>query len=585
MSAANNSPFESNTTDLTEQSQHRRRWLRVGFWIIAVILGFAHAWADRHYLENTDAMSYLDVAEAYLRADWGAAINTYWGPLYSWLTALVFLLVKPAPYWKFALLHLVNFTIYLIAFGCFDCLINQLIHYQRSRHNELITAGLINLPGWAWLALGYPLCLWSLLYLVKIREESPDMLVAAAVFLAGSIVLRMLRHPGNWVLWVLLGVTLGLGYLSKAVMLPVSLAFMAVTLFLNGGFRKGVPRVIIVGIAFLIIAGPFIFAMSRSKGRLTFGESGRLNYLWAIDGIKDHWQGDTPGYGLPKHPTRKVFDKPGIYEFGEPISGTYPVWFDPTYWYEGSVTRFSFRGQLRALGRNAQVYYELFGYGVHYGLLLSLLILYLISGRRWMVLHDLTPYWFLIVLALAGMGIYSLINVQGRYIAPFLVLLWLALFSAVRLPNSRESHRLISITVVALMTTMLLTIAGSSIREVRATASYLLLGEDRSSHEQWQVAEDLQQIGVTAPDRVAVIGNSGRSFWAYLAGLRIVAEIPRDSVAGFWAADGTVKNKVFNTFAGTGAKVIVTESPPPGTDMTGWKQLGNGTHYYYSLAK
>jgi hypothetical protein len=548
-------------------------------------LGFAHAWADRHYLENADAMSYLDIAEAYLRGDWVSAVNTYWGPSYSWLTALAFRILKPSPYWKFATLHIVNFVTYLLAFATFDCLLQQLIRSHRERQPELRSAGLVSLPSWCWLALGYPLCLWSLLYLIKVREESPDMLVAASVFLACCLVLKIRQHPGKWLLFILLGVTLGFGYLSKAVMLPLSIIFGIVALVLVGNVRKAVPRVLVMAIAFLVIAGPFIYAMSRSKGRITFGESGRLNYLWSINRIQLHWQGNSLGHGRPAHPTRKLFDKPEAYEFGEPIRASYPVWYDPTYWFEGSVPRFNFRGQLGSLANSVAAYYELFSWGVPYGLLVVVLTFYVVGRRQWLLLNDLRDQWPLIVPALAGMALYSVVSVQGRYVAPFMVILWLALFSAVRPPATRESQRLISATTIILTVAMVITIVGSSNRELRATVSYLIAGEDRQSHEQWVVAENLKTIGVTAPDRVAVIGDSGRSFWAYLAGLRIVAEVPIRSVGDFWAADDTTRQRVCEAFAGTGAKVIVTERPALGTDMTGWKQIGNTTHYYYLLTK
>src|SRR5438093_6515230 len=93
-------PIESETS-ITQARDHRLRWWRVSFWIMAVTLGFVHVWAGHHFLGNADALSYLDVADAYLRRDWHTALNSYWSPLYSWLLALAFLIVKPSPYWKF----------------------------------------------------------------------------------------------------------------------------------------------------------------------------------------------------------------------------------------------------------------------------------------------------------------------------------------------------------------------------------------------------------------------------------------------------------------------------------------------------
>ncbi len=273
--------------------------MEIAFGLIAVVLGFCHVWADHHYLSNADAMSYLDIAEAYLRKDWHTAVNAYWSPLYSWLIALA-LLLKPSSYWKFAVVHLVGFAIYLFALGCFAFLVQELVHFNRNRKDALLAGGLVMLPGWALVALGYPLFIWSSLYLIDVPLESPDMLVAAFVYLACGLLLRMRRQPLKWVPFVFLGAALGFGYLAKSVMLPMAIVFLAASLFSIGNLRRSLPRVAVAVALFLLIAVPFVFAISRAKGRLTFGDTGKLNYLWSINQIPvPHWQGELPGYGKP----------------------------------------------------------------------------------------------------------------------------------------------------------------------------------------------------------------------------------------------------------------------------------------------
>lgn len=559
--------------------------MEIAFCLIAVVLGFCHAWADHHYLSNADAMSYLDIAEAYLRRDWHTAVNAYWSPLYSWLLALALLVIKPSPYWKFTVVHLVNFGIYLFALGCFGFLIQELVHLNRSRRDELLAASFVMLPGWALVALGYPLFIWSTLYLVDVPLESPDMLVAAVVYLACGILLRIRRQPSTWVSFVFLGTALGFGYLAKSVMLPMAIIFLATSAFSIGTLRRALPRVAVAVAFFLLIAGPFVFAMSRAKGRLTFGDSGKLNYLWAINQIPaPHWQGEMPGHGKPLHPTRRVFDAPPIYEFGGPVGGTYPVWYDPTYWYEGSVSHFDLRQQLKVSGGAAQAYYDLLQkWGLQYCLLVGLLSLYLMSRRGRLLLYDWAFYWSLIIPGMAGIGLYVMVNVQGRYVASFLVLVWLSLFCAVRLPYTSESQRLARSITIVLMAVMTFTVVASSSREVLLTARQLAAGEDHSTHDQWQVAEGLREIGMVRGDRVAVIGNSFRAFWAHLLGLRIVAEIPRGNTDSFWEASSTLKEEVIATFARTGAKAIVVEKLPSGADSHGWQKIGNTDYYVYLL--
>lgn len=554
-------------------------------WLVAIVLGFSHAWANHHYLANTDAMSYLDVAEAYLRKDWHTAVNAYWSPLYSWLIALALLIVRPSPYWKFAVVHVVNFAIYMFALSCFSFLIHEMLRRLRARRAEIHVAGLVTLPDWGLLALGYSLFIWSSLFLITVSVESPDMLVAAFMYLATGIVLRINRQPSKWLSFLLLGIVLGFGYLGKSVMFPMALVFVIASTLALGSWRRALSHVVVTVALFLLVASPYVCAISRSKGRLTTGESGKLNYLWSINRIPYfHWRGEEPGSGQPLHPTRKIFDAPPAYEFGEPVGGTYPVWYDPTYWYEGSVSHFNPRQQLRVLVEALKGYYDLFyTRGLQYGLLVGVVSLYLMGRKASGLLNDLFREGSLIIPAIAGIGLYALVNVQSRYVASFIVLLWLALFSAVRLRHSPDSERLISSVILALVISITFTTLVSSSQEVIQTVRHLTTGENPAAHEHWQVAEGLREIGVVPSDKVAFIGDSFRAFWAHLAGVRIVAEIRRDRVASFWEADLKLRGEVINAFGGTGAKVVVSEKPPPGTDLNGWKKIRDTSYYVYML--
>ena len=429
---------------ITENGDRKLTRLEIAFWLLAIVLGFAHVWADHHYLMNADAMSYLDIAEAYLRKDWHTAVNSYWSPLYSWLIAVGLAIAKPSPYWKFAVVHLVNFGMYLFALGCFCFLMREMLRHQRSQRAEVVAHGLVTLPDWALLALGYSLFIWSSLFLVTLQLESPDMLVAAFVYLATGMLLRIRRQPSSWVSFALLGIFLGLGFLAKSVMLLLTPVFLIAAMLAVGNVRRALPRVAVAVVLFLVVAGPFVYAMSQSKGGLTTGRSGRLNYLWAINRVRNtHWQGDEPGSGTPKHTTRKIFDNPPAFEFSEPVGGTYPVWYDPTYWYEGSVSHFDFGQQLRVFVGAIAVLFRVVSQprGFNYGLLVGLIALFILSGRGRLLVYDLIEQWSLIVPAIAGLGLYAMVNVQGRYVASFMVLLWLALFMAVRVhhtPNALQ---------------------------------------------------------------------------------------------------------------------------------------------------
>ena len=103
-----------------------RRVLLGTAWLLAIALGAVHTWADRFSM-NADGISYIDMGIAYWRGDWTMAINGYWSPLYAWLVGLALLLLAPTPYWEFPAVHLVNFVVYLCAFGCFHFFLTELL--------------------------------------------------------------------------------------------------------------------------------------------------------------------------------------------------------------------------------------------------------------------------------------------------------------------------------------------------------------------------------------------------------------------------------------------------------------------------
>jgi 4-amino-4-deoxy-L-arabinose transferase-like glycosyltransferase len=98
--------------------------------------------------------------------------------------------------------------------------------------------GQIGLPEWAWLGIGYALFAFASLSLIEIWAVTPDMLMAALVFLAAHLVVRILCGSNSYWMYLLLGIVLGLGYLAKAIMLPISLVFLAASAFATVPLRK-----------------------------------------------------------------------------------------------------------------------------------------------------------------------------------------------------------------------------------------------------------------------------------------------------------------------------------------------------------
>jgi hypothetical protein len=581
--------------------KHQSQKVRALYWSLAIALGALRAWpAALNHSMNEDGISYLDVADAYLRGDWAGAINGYWSPLYSWLLGIAMHLLKPSPYWQFSIVHMVNFLIYLSALICFDFFWREFMRLRREASARNSNGGLTTLPEWAWLALGYALFLWSSLNLIKIWAVTPDMCVAAFVYLAAALLIRIRRGLARWTTFALLGGVLGLGYLAKAPMFPLAFVFLAVALFSAGDLRRAAPRALIALGVFLLVAGPYLVTLSLYKERVTFGDSGRLNYARYVNGLPHlHWQGDLAGNGVPRHPTRKLADSPAVYEFAMPLAATYPVWYDPSYWYEGVVPQFNLQQQGKALLANAAKYCDLFS-RLQGGLLTGVFILYMMRGRsRWWGLKDGAAYWSLLIPALAAFAMYALVYVEPRYVASFVVLFWSGVLAGVHLPESQKVVKFATGVSVIILLVVVINIVPFNVKRLfnlqgirTPTSSDIPRNStnqakplNRRSHLQWQIAQGLSSIGVQAGDKVASIGYSFAAFWARLARVRIIAEIPSHDAEKFWTAAPPVQAYIIQIFADTGATVIVAEEAPDSAIQAGWQRIGTTSHFAYILPK
>lgn len=567
------------------------RWERL-CWLAALALGFIQALGRRHESADglaymgPDGISYLDIGDAYMRGDWYVAVNAMWSPFYSWLLGIWLHLFKPSPFWEFTVVRLLNFLIYAVVLFSFAYFLRAL-----RRDRELRVSG-VALPEWSWLVFGYTIFIWTSLFMNRVWRTSPDLLVAALIFLACGLLLRIRAAPNRWQLFAALGIVLGVGFLTKTIMLPLALVFILVAHLLARravGFKPALLRALIALLMFLTLATPFVILLSRAKHRLTIGDSARLNYAWYVNGTTryTHWQGEPTGSGTPVHPTRKIFATPAIYEFSAPPGISYPPWYDPSYWYEGVTPRFVFRQQLAAIARNLTWLYGFLFYRFFLGALTFALFVLLYQSGRWRrVLRNLGEYWFLMVPALTALAMYSAINIEPRYIAPFVPLLALSCLAAVRLAATDETRRWVSGVSLGLGLIFIVAVIPETARLARSALRDLSSGHAAARDVQWQVARELQQRGLQPRDRVASIGNTMFAAWPRLARMRVVAEIPEtpgDEAKKFWAVDGQVRAQALSAIAGANARVVVAENAPSWAISEGWQRLGTTNYLIYVL--
>jgi len=566
-----------------EADAMEKKWPLIAvFWLLVIVLGIFYTWDCRH-LMNPDGMSYLDIGDAYSSGNWKNAINGYWSPFYPYILSLAIALLKPSPYWEFTVAHLVNFLIYLCAWGCFNFFLFELLRYNRLKMVNVSGDKVIFLPEWALLLLGYTLFIWTSLYLISIFMIGPDMCNAAFVYLISGLLLRIRRRNRGWFTFILLGIILGFAYLTRTFMFLLAFIFLGISLFSIGNLKKAIPRLIIALVFFLSIGGPFIITLSNTKGYLTFGDTATVIYAL---GTGIHWQGESVGTGKPEHPTKKLYNNPEIYEFSSPIRGTYPPWYDPYYWTKGYIFHFNLSKQIKILISNLKVLFKIFSELPMVVLINSSLIFYLINRRRRLWVKDIMgEYWNLYIPAISALVMFLLTHLESRYIGVFIVLLWMAIFASLRFSESQRLEALMKSIVYAIVILIMGFVITLSLPKVYNVVSSLIRGEEKSTHIHWQVADTLKkQIGIKPQDRVACIGDAYYAYWARLARVKIVAEMPTRSVINFLAADESVRHQVIKIFEGTGAKVVVTrEIPQTYAALFGWQRIKNTGYYVYIL--
>jgi hypothetical protein len=545
--------------------------LRLLAWSAAVCAGFLEVWAARFWL-SPDGNTYLDIASSYLRADWKNAVNAYWSPLFSWLLAFCLAIFHPSSYWESTLLHLLNFVAFLLSLLTFEFFFRAFLRARKQfawamRENE-------DLSETGWWVLGYGLFFSTSLFVLPLNITTPDICVAVWTFLVAGLILRISTSSGSPALFALLGLTLACAYLTKSFYFPMSFVFLLTAWLASGAPRKTLKHAVIALAIFILVAGPWVFVVSRAKHRLTFGDVGKLAFAITVDQIQQSffWQGENQT-GIPQHPVRQLLTKPRLYEFATPVAGTYPPSYDPSYWMEGAKPHFSLTGQLRVFRQSAGTIFKCLVDQIEY-IVGLLFLLFLLDDPKWPT--RLRQQWFLWLPPLLACLSYSLVLVEGRYIAPFLLLIWIAAFSfAASSTPALSSRNALALALAILSVTTL--------RAAKFTASDFLTVLAKRENADFEIAEGLHVLGIQPGDKAASMARMADVHWARLAGIKIVSEIPLGEENVFWTASASEKAKVFNALARTGAKVLVTKNAPPSAVLEGWIPLAETGFYAYRL--
>ncbi len=555
--------------------------LRLAAWSVLISCALAQAWWTRHLIFS-DGVSYLDIADHYARGDWRNALNEYWSPLHSWIIAIVFKLFHPSAYWQVSTLHAINFVGFCASLAFLEMFVAELLHFRPVSHTGL-SGQTIRMAAYASVMIAG---LWH----ITMGYVSPDMLTMAILIFIAYLQLRIETGRARSLSYFLFGAGLALGFLSRAAFAPVLPLYIGAMVVSLRRRRLGVirPLLLVFG-SILLFCGPFVAALSVVKGHFTWGAAGPANYAWEVDGAPRsiHWQGQPPNLGTPRHATRKVLDYPATYEFASPIAGTYPPWYEPSYWYAGISPHFQFGKQISVIRKTAPYLIVLF--------LLSPVVLPCVAlilmdnWRAWMSRRGILAYWFVLLPLVAYTGLYTLVFMDKRYVGGALVILWTCLSASVSVSRARFRQfanvgiQILCVAVIALFASLRLRAA------IVMTVSDAVKRQESEWNLHWMLAERFRQLGVKSGDRIAFIGDAMDSEWARQLGVRIVAEVPviferddkltrgivlnQSEVQAFWHAPPPVRTRVLDAFRRAGVSLVVAEMLPGTAEGEGWRRV------------
>jgi hypothetical protein len=549
-------------------------------WLLCAGLGLLQAWRYR-FAMNPDGIPYLELARAYGRGQWRQALNPYWSPLYSWLLAPALEILSPSSYWEFPLVHLMNFLIYLLALAAFVYLFGEFLAWHRWRDQERPARGQ-PLPDWTWRWIGYGLFLWYTLSAVTLSLVTPDLLVGGMLFLSMGLWLRLQRPEASVMTHALWGAVLGVSYLAKSFVWILGLGWIAAGFFMALATRRRASRYAISLVAFLLVAGPYVCALSKAKGRLTFGEAGKLVYTWCINKTPflPIWQGQYPPGSVALHPTRLIMRDPHIYEFDRDVPASDPLGYDPSYWMEGVRPRLALSDYTSSWKYHAG-WYSYLGLYLLWSLWVGALVLFGMRAPEDRLPTLLQGAWPLFVPGLAGLTLFALVAVEGRYVGPFVVFCGLGVFSSIRIP--REANRAKWIAPVVFLT--LLSPLFQLVHSMRSGDGMGVLPMPPSrvttGPMHWRAAQALQKLGLKAGDRVATAGWSGDNYWAHIAGLRLVAKIP--TLDELFSARPGIMDDIGVVLRPYGVQAIVAKTDSRLPDFKRWVWLAETPYSVFFL--
>ena len=569
------------------------------------------------YSMDGDGMSYMDIADLMRAHHWAGVVNGYWNPLYPAGLALAQRVFHGSRMNELHAYYVLNYVIFLVSVVAMLAFVSALVKLRRCMTpNADQNSGAGPLLGMdALRLLGVALVVVAAQRELSMATMKPDALLQALMLAAFAMLLQSFASE-SLVYAPLMGFFFGLAYLAKSFAFLIALMTIVVMMLFQAWVqRRKMGRVMVGGalalVVFAAVAGPYIAALSKQKHRFDFGDSGALNYAWYVSGTdKMHiepWMTDSFGSASVKliHPEKQLLAQPGVYSYRAEPYGTYPAWFDPTYFHERVVPQFSAKRLVKRDVRNVVLSVR---YLMNHPEAWILLALLLACGARFGFMGSRTSlqswrhsvFWLPpVALGLAMWGIYGLVNVEERYVTLAYLVIVLPVFAVLyvspRIDGGEDNAwpRRYATAMIALFAFLVL---GESLRvalEERRSESVAGLPAAWYSPSMYGAAKGLNALGVGSGEEIACMGTIAclnDPYWMRLADVRVLTEVYDPDAKHLLEEFEGLPNRaqVEEVLKAQGAKVLVAAFDPG--EMTGrtpasagWIRLGESDLYALPL--
>jgi 4-amino-4-deoxy-L-arabinose transferase-like glycosyltransferase len=588
---------------------HLRRLL-IGYVLLLVPITWLATKFDRYGIDG-DAMNYMDIADLIRGHQWAGVVNGYWHPLYPAGIAVAQTLLHSTRWNELHAAYVLNYAIFLASVAAMLGFVAALDALRRrmwpSDDQSAGGSGLLSLNALRLLGLG-------LLVIASQRELAmgrvrPDALLQALMLAAFAMLLRALATE-SLVYAPLMGLFLGLAYLTKSFAFLIALLAIAVMMIFQAWLqRRRLGRVALGGalalVVFVAFAGPYVAALSKQKHRFDFGDSGALNYAWYVSGTEkfhiEPWMTDKFGSASVTlvHPEAQLLAQPGIYSYRAQPYGTYPDWFDPTYFHERIIPKFNAKLLLHRDVRNVVLSLR---YLLNHpeGPVLLILMLVICGARVSVRGWKQDGFWLpAVALGAAMWAIYGLVNIEERYVTLAYLLIVLPVFAALKTPVDHDEGKgfewlpAVASAMVAVLAFLAL---GESLRvalDARRNESAEGLPAAWYSPSMFGAAKALNALGVGNGDDVACMGTIAclnDPYWMRVADVHVRTEVYNPDPTHLLEEFDGLPNRedVYRVLKSQGAKVLVASFEPGAmtgrtAGSSGWIRLGETNLYALPL--